>query len=407
MDQMTLSLILFLIAILGFLVNRKNIIILLISIELILLRVTIIILCARYNFNDILGQVYSIYIIAIVGAESAIGLGILVCYYRLRGNISVELLMYSVLIFLPILGSIAGGLYGRIIGVKGAQIVTRRCIRISAILSLIAFYEVALSNSPVQINFGRWIDCGLINIYWSFIFDSLTVRILLAVLIVSRIVHIFSIDYIRADPHNQRFFAYLRIFTFFIVILVTANNYLVIFLGWEIIGISSYLLINFWFSRVQANKRAIRALVVNRVGDIFLRIAFFAIFFVFGNVDYATTFSCASYINENIITIIGLLLLIAAIGKSAQFGLHVWLAQAMEGLGIAEFTNIIFTNYYFYALSAVVICQFIIFIYSNRIELRIFQFNSQRLARKKNGKFFSTRRRSCFSKKKGNKKEPE
>lgn len=328
---MTLSVILFLIAILGFLVNRKNIIILLIRIELILLSVTIIILCARYNFNDIIGQVYSIYIIAIAGAESAIGLGILVCYYRLRGNISVELLMYSVLIFLPILGSIAAGLYGRVAGVKGAQIITTSCIRISAILSLVAFYEVALCNSPVQIDFGRWIDCGLINIHWSFMFDSLTVRILLAVLIVSSLVHVFSIDYISADPHNQRFFSYLRIFTFFIVILVTANNYLVIFVGWEFIGISRYLLINFWYTRAQANKSAIKALVVNRVGDIFLSIAFFAIFFVFGNVDYDTTFSCAPYINEQIITIIGLLLLLAAIGKRAQFILHVWLADAIEG----------------------------------------------------------------------------
>lgn len=154
---------------------------------------------------------------------------------------------------------------------------------------------------------------------------------LLAVLIVSSLVHLFSIDYISADPHNQRFFSYLSIFTFFMIILVTGDNYIIIFVGWEGIGISSYLLINFWYTRVQANKSGIKALVVNRVGDMFLSVAFFQIFFVFGNLDYDTVFSCAPYINEEIITIIGLLLLLAAIGKSAQFGLHTWLPDAIEG----------------------------------------------------------------------------
>lgn len=233
--------------------------------------------------------------------------------------------MYLSLIFLPIIGSIVAGLLGRKVGVTGAQFITTTCLRISAFLGLIAFYEVGLCNSPVQINLCTWIDSGLIDVTWAFIFDSLTVRILLAVLIVSSLVHVFSIDYISADPHNQRFFSYLRIFTFFIIILVTGDNYLIIFVGWEGIGISRYLLINFWYTRVQANKSGIKALVVNRVGDIFLSIAFFAIFFVFGNLDYDTVFSCAPYINENIITIIGLLLLLAAMGKSAQFGLHTWL----------------------------------------------------------------------------------
>ncbi|CAO1639674.1 unnamed protein product (mitochondrion) [Sympodiomycopsis kandeliae] len=239
--------------------------------------------------------------------------------------------MYLSLIFLPIIGSIVAGLLGRKVGVTGAQFITTTCLSISAFLGLIAFYEVGLCNSPVQINLCTWIDSGLIDVTWAFIFDSLTVRILLAVLIVSSLVHVFSIDYISADPHNQRFFSYLRIFTFFMIILVTGDNYLIIFVGWEGIGISRYLLINFWYTRVQANKSGIKALVVNRVGDIFLSIAFFAIFFVFGNLDYDTVFSCAPYINENIITIIGLLLLLAAMGKSAQFGLHTWLPDAIEG----------------------------------------------------------------------------
>lgn len=154
---------------------------------------------------------------------------------------------------------------------------------------------------------------------------------LLPVLIVSALVHVFSIDYMGADPHNQRFFSYLSIFTFFILILVTGDNYLIIFVGWEGIGISSYLLINFWFTRIQANKSAIKALVVNRVGDMFLSVAFFAIFFALGNLDYSTVFSLAPFVNETIVVLVGLLLLFAAIGKSAQLGLHTWLPDAIEG----------------------------------------------------------------------------
>lgn len=239
--------------------------------------------------------------------------------------------MYSIIIFLPIIGSIVAGLGGRTIGVKGAQIITTSSISIRAILSLVAFYEVALCNRPVQIDFGSWIDSGLISINWAFRFDRLTVSILLAVLIVSALVHIFSIDYISGDPHQQRFFSYLSIFTFFIVILVTANNYLVIFVGWEFIGITSFLLIGFWYTRAQANKRAIKALVVNRVGDLFLRISFCIIFFTFGNIDYTSTFSIAPYVNDTFINFIATFLFIAAIGKRAQIFLHVWLADSIEG----------------------------------------------------------------------------
>jgi NADH-ubiquinone oxidoreductase chain 5 len=154
---------------------------------------------------------------------------------------------------------------------------------------------------------------------------------LLPVLIVSSIVHMYSISYIAEDPHNQRFFSYLSIFTFFMLILVAGDNYLILFVGWEGIGISSYLLINFWFTRIQANKSGIKALTVNRVGDMFLSIGFFAIFWVFGNVDYATVFSVAPFMNETAITIIGLLLLVGAMAKSAQLGLHTWLPDRMEG----------------------------------------------------------------------------
>jgi NADH-ubiquinone oxidoreductase chain 5 len=239
--------------------------------------------------------------------------------------------MYLTLIILPLFGSIVSGFLGRKVGVTGAHIITCSCLIISAILAVVAFYEVGLCGSPVSINLISWIDSELLDISWGFMFDSLTVSMLLAVLVVSALVHIFSVDYMSSDPHNQRFFSYLSMFTFFMLVLVTGDNYLIMFVGWEGIGISSYLLINFWFTRIQANKSAIKALVVNRVGDMFLSIAFFAMLFVFGNLDYSTVFSLSPFIHENTITIIGLLLLLAAMGKSAQLGLHTWLPDAMEG----------------------------------------------------------------------------
>jgi NADH-ubiquinone oxidoreductase chain 5 len=154
---------------------------------------------------------------------------------------------------------------------------------------------------------------------------------LIPVLFVSTLVHIYSVSYMGEDPHNQRFFSYLSLFTFFMLVLVAGDNYLIMFIGWEGIGISSYLLINFWYTRIQANKSAILALTMNRVGDMFLSVAFFSLFWLFGNVDYATVFSIAPFINETAITIIGILLLLAAMGKSAQIGLHSWLPGSMEG----------------------------------------------------------------------------
>jgi NADH-ubiquinone oxidoreductase chain 5 len=229
------------------------------------------------------------------------------------------------------LGAATAGLLGRKIGVTGAHIITCTAMGITALLSFVAFYEVGLSGSPVSIRLGSWISSESMNVDWGFLFDGLTVSMLLAVVTVSALVHLFSIDYMAGDPHNQRFFSYLSMFTFFMLILVAGDNYLIMFLGWEGIGISSYLLINFWFTRLQANKSGIKALTVNRVGDTFLSVGFFAALWVFGTLDYSTIFSMAPYINESALTLIGLLFLLAAMGKSAQLGLHTWLPDAMEG----------------------------------------------------------------------------
>jgi NADH-ubiquinone oxidoreductase chain 5 len=239
--------------------------------------------------------------------------------------------MYLAIIVLPLLGSIVSGFFGRKVGVTGSHIITCSSLIITTILVIFAFFEVGLNNIPVSIHLFRWIDTESLNIFWGFNFDSLTVSMLIPVLIVSTLVHVYSIGYMSHDPHNQRFFSYLSLFTFMMIILVTANNLLLMFVGWEGVGICSYLLVSFWFTRIAANQSSMSAFLTNRVGDCLLTIGIFATLWTFGNVDYATIFSLAPYINENIITIIGICLLIGAMAKSSQIGLHIWLPQAMEG----------------------------------------------------------------------------
>lgn len=239
--------------------------------------------------------------------------------------------MYLALIVLPILGSIVSGFFGRKIGVSGSQLITCTCVVIATLLAIMAFTEVGLNNIPVTIYLFRWVDAETLNISWGFNFDSLTVSMLIPVLIVSSLVHIYSIGYMSHDPHNQRFFSYLSLFTFMMIILVTANNFLLMFVGWEGVGICSYLLVCFWFTRIAANQSSISAFLTNRVGDCFLTIGMFAILWSFGNMDYYTVFSLSPFFNENVITIIGICLLIGAMAKSSQVGLHVWLPMAMEG----------------------------------------------------------------------------
>lgn len=239
--------------------------------------------------------------------------------------------MYLTIIILPLLGSIASGFFGRKLGINGAQLITCSSVIATTFFAILAFFEVGFNNIPVSIQLFKWIDSESLNVYWGFHFDSLTVSILIPVLMVSSLVHIYSIGYMSHDPHNQRFFSYLSLFTFMMVILVTANNFLLMFVGWEGVGICSYLLISFWFTRIAANQSSISAFLTNRVGDCFLTIGMFILLWSFGNIDYSTVFSLAPYVSENIITIVGICLLIGAMAKSSQVGLHVWLPMAMEG----------------------------------------------------------------------------
>ena len=239
--------------------------------------------------------------------------------------------MYLVIILLPLLSSISSGFFGRKIGVSGSHIIACTSVITTTILAVLAFIEVGLNSIPVSVKLFRWIDSESLNILWSFNFDSLTVSMLIPVLIVSSLVHVYSIGYMSHDPHNQRFFSYLSLFTFMMLILVTADNYLLMFVGWEGVGVCSYLLVSFWFTRIAANQSSISAFLTNRVGDCFLTIGMFAMLWAFGNLDYSTVFSVAPFMSDNIILIVGVCLLIGAMAKSSQIGLHVWLPMAMEG----------------------------------------------------------------------------
>lgn len=239
--------------------------------------------------------------------------------------------MYLSIIILPLLGSIVSGFFGRKVGVTGSRILGCLCVLTTTILAIISFFEVGFNNNPVSINLFKWLDSESFNILWNFQFDSLTVSMLIPVLIISSLVHFYSIGYMSHDPHNQRFFSYLSLFTFMMIILVTGNNYLLMFVGWEGVGVCSYLLVSFWFTRIAANQSSMSAFLTNRVGDCFLTIGMFVILWSLGNLDYSLVFSLAPYINENIVTIIGICLLIGAMAKSSQVGLHIWLPMAMEG----------------------------------------------------------------------------
>jgi NADH-ubiquinone oxidoreductase chain 5 len=238
--------------------------------------------------------------------------------------------MYLSIIVLPLLGSLVSGFLGRKVGITGSQIVSCGSLIITSILISIAFYEVGLCGSPVYINLGTWLDSEMLQVSWEFYFDQLTVSLGLAVIYCSTLIHIYTIDYLAGDAHGQRFFSYLSAFTGGMLILICGGNYFVMFVGWEAIGVVSYLLINFYFTRIQANKAAILAFTMNRSGDMLISIGFFAIFALFGTYNYSQIFTLVPYMNELSISIISLLLLGGALAKSANIPLHSWLPGSME-----------------------------------------------------------------------------
>jgi len=313
--------------------------------------------------------------------------------------------MSLLIVALPLFGFVTALCFGRGLGSRGAAVVTLSCMSVSTLLCLLSFYEIGLSGGSAstfaapdirigetqplalqgegggeggggkavkQVHLSHWFSStDLFNdAAWGFVFDSLTVVMFCVVTVVSTLVHLYSLSYMKGDPHVPRFLSYLSLFTFFMLLLVSANNFMQMFVGWEGVGLASYLLINFWSTRVQANKSAIKALVVNRVGDLALALSIFMIYSHCSSLDYTTVFTVwNSPCSESSTTLVPfssletspfetsplkkqkvnlpgfgvivtgpgaiecicLLLFLGAVGKSAQLGLHTWLPDAMEG----------------------------------------------------------------------------
>jgi len=249
--------------------------------------------------------------------------------------------MIGYIVFLPLLAAVYVGLLTSRISNFTAQLITSGALVISAIISGIVFYKVYTLGVPVEVELGRWLDIGTFKVDWVLRADSLTSVMLVVVTWVSSVVHIYSCGYMSHDEHVPRFMAYLSLFTFFMLMLVTSNNFIQLFLGWEGVGLCSYLLIGFWFTKQSACNAAMKAFIVNRVGDFGFILGIFSIYTVFGSLSFADVFASApekvsATINflgheYNAINFICVLLFVGAMGKSAQLGLHTWLPDAMEG----------------------------------------------------------------------------
>ena len=249
--------------------------------------------------------------------------------------------MEILIITLPLIASIISGFFGKFIGDRNSEIVTSLLVSISAILSSLVFYEVIFNQYEKNIIIATWINSGSLEVNWAMKIDTLSSVMLVVVTYISALVHIYSIGYMSHDPHKPRFMAYLSLFTFAMLMLVTADNFIQLFFGWEGVGLCSYFLIGFWFKKETANAAAIKAFVVNRVGDFGFALGIFLIFYLFGTVNYTEVFNqIPTVVDEKLnflgikiqaIDLICILLFIGAMGKSAQIFLHTWLPDAMEG----------------------------------------------------------------------------
>ncbi|MSO92172.1 MAG: NADH-quinone oxidoreductase subunit L [Rhodospirillales bacterium] len=258
--------------------------------------------------------------------------------------------MFATCVFLPLVGAIIAGAFAfarpadehqhhRID--QAAQWVTCGAMLLSALLAIVIFIDVVIGQNPGTTRLFTWFDSGSLEVAWELKFDSLTGVMVLVVTTVSAMIHIYSVGYMHHDPGIPRFMAYLSVFTFFMLMLVTAGNLVQLFFGWEGVGLASYLLIGFWYDRPSANAAAIKAFVVNRVGDFGFALGIFAVYMLFQTVDYDTIFAAAEGKSQatlhvfgtdfHALTVICLLLFVGAMGKSAQIGLHTWLPDAMEG----------------------------------------------------------------------------
>ncbi len=250
--------------------------------------------------------------------------------------------MYAAIVFLPLLGFLIAGPFGWRIGARPSEIVTTSLSFVSALLSWIVFIQVALGTAPATVSIiGNWFTSGALKVDWSLRIDTLTAVMLVVVGTVSSLTHLYSIGYMSDDPSRPRFFAYLSLFTFAMLMLVTADNLVQMFFGWEGVGLLSYLLVGFWYEKPSANAAAIKAFVVNRVGDFGFALGIFLVFTLTNSVGFDQIFAAAPGLANKTVHVFGLdmdamtitclLLFMGAMGKSAQFLLHTWLPDAMEG----------------------------------------------------------------------------
>jgi NADH-quinone oxidoreductase subunit L len=250
-------------------------------------------------------------------------------------------MIYKAIVFLPAFGALIAGLLGRVLGPRPCEIITTSFVMIGAVLSWIALWQVGFGGETLRIPVLRWVTSGELDVSWALRIDTLTAVMLVVVNTVSGLVHLYSIGYMHEDDSRPRFFAYLSLFTFAMLTLVTSDNFLQLFFGWEGVGLASYLLIGFWYLKPEANAAAIKAFVVNRVGDFGFALGIFGTFAVFGTIGFDAVFRAAPGIagkpmeflghQWDTLTVLCLLLFMGAMGKSAQFLLHTWLPDAMEG----------------------------------------------------------------------------
>jgi NADH-quinone oxidoreductase subunit L len=250
-------------------------------------------------------------------------------------------MLFAVAVFAPLLGSSIAGLFGRAIGDRAAQAVTILCMILASICGVSAFVSLVYAGgSPGEVSLGSWIDAGTFHAPWTLRYDALSAVMVAMVTCVATLIHIYSVGYMSHEETNWRFFSYLSLFSFAMLMLVTANNLVQLFFGWEGVGLASYLLIGYWYHRPSACAAAIKAFIVNRIGDLGFAVGIALVFVTFGSVEFSSIFADVAKHQNDTYTlfgtwrayeVIGILLFIGAMGKSAQLGLHVWLPDAMEG----------------------------------------------------------------------------
>jgi NADH-quinone oxidoreductase subunit L len=249
--------------------------------------------------------------------------------------------MYAAIPLLPLVAALVAGFGAKFIGDRGSQLVTCGAMLLAAAIGIVAFVDVALGHHTQTIELFRWIRSGSFDVAWALKLDTLSAVMIIVVTVVSSCVHVYSVGYMSHDHSKPRFMAYLSLFTFFMLMLVTADNLVQLYFGWEGVGLASYLLIGFWYDKPSANAAAIKAFVVNRVGDFGFALGVMGVFFLFDTVSFDAIFAAAPakastsihflWFDAPVMTVLCLLLFVGAMGKSAQLGLHTWLPDAMEG----------------------------------------------------------------------------